>query len=273
MTRVGEGEHTSTPKPAAEPEGLRSVASALDLLECFAVDGELGVSDLARRMGVAKSTAHRLLSTLRSRGFVEQNPKTGRYRLGLHLFELGHLAQVRSTLRQVALPICQNLVRRTGLTVNLSVPDGADVVFVERIDAGRSGVELNESGRRLPAHVSSSGKALAAWNQRLAEARTEAGFPPRASNTVRTAADWEQALVEVRQRGFATSRDESYDGVSTMAVPVLDLRREAVAAVSFFGRSEDLERGQPMLLQLLQHAAGRISTDLTAARRVDAPGE
>lgn len=259
-----------TTKPAAESEGLRSVGSALDLLECFAVDGELGVSDLARRMGVAKSTAHRLLSTLRSRGFVEQNPETGRYRLGLHLYELGHLAQIRSTLRRVALPICQDLVRRTGLNVNLSVPDGADVVFVERLDAGRSGVPVNESGSRLPAHVSSSGKALAAWNTRLARARTEAGFPPRASNTVRTVADWEQALAEVRQRGYATSRDESYDGVSTMAVPVLDLRREAIAAVSFFGRTADLDRDQRALLQLLQHGAARISAELTAARRNDA---
>ncbi|OYO17240.1 IclR family transcriptional regulator [Enemella dayhoffiae] len=267
MDRQEDGWHTTTPKPATDGEGLRSVAAALDLLECFAVDGELGVSDLARRMGVAKSTAHRLLSTLRSRGFVEQSSQTGRYRLGLHLFELGHLAQVRSTLRQVALPVCQELVRRTGLTVNLSVPDGSDVVFVERIEAGPTGVGLNESGRRLPAHVSSSGKALAAWNDPLARARVEAGFPPRARNTVRSAADWEQALLEVRQRGFAISRDESYDGVTTMAVPVLDVGRESVAAVSFFGRTEDVERRQALLLQLLQHAATRISNELSTARR------
>ena len=96
---------TSTPKRAAAG-GLRSVGTALDVLECFAVDSALGVSDVARRLGVAKSTAHRVLSTLAGRGFVEQDAN-GLYRLGLHLYELGMLSHARNGLRHVALPVMQ----------------------------------------------------------------------------------------------------------------------------------------------------------------------
>ena len=71
--------------PISGSETLKSVATALDVLECFALDDELGVSDIARRLGIAKSTAHRLLSTLCSRGLTEKNPDSGQYRLGLHL--------------------------------------------------------------------------------------------------------------------------------------------------------------------------------------------
>lgn len=100
----------TTPKrahSAGQPgSGLKSVGSALDVLECFALDGELGVSDISRRLGVAKSTAHRLLQTLASRGFVEQDAESGQYRLGIHVYELGALALARNGLRHAALPAC-----------------------------------------------------------------------------------------------------------------------------------------------------------------------
>lgn len=242
------------------------MATALDLLECFATDEQLGVSDIARRLGIAKSTAHRLLSTLRTRGFIEQDPETGRYRLGLHLFELGHLAQIRSPLRVAGRPICLDLGRRTGLTVNLSMVDGADVVFIERMESAESGRQLNEWGRRLPAHVASSGKAIAAWNPGLAAARTAAGFPPRARNTVRSAPEWESVLKGVRKRGYATSSDESFEGSASVAVPIMESPREANAALSFFGRRHDMEPRLPLLVQLLQRSARRIAHDLARIR-------
>lgn len=261
----------TTPKrfgaSVAAPIGsLRSVGSALDVLECFAIDGELGVTDIARRVGCAKSTAHRLLQTLCSRGFVEHVPSSGHYRLGLHLYELGHLAQARNSFRHAALPHMQAISRATGHTINYAVADGPDVVFIERIETGSGQEILDHVGLRMPLHCTSSGKVLAAFNPEVDQARREAGFPPRARRTVRNVSDWDAALAQVRRKGFAISQDESVDDVSTIAVPVMR-RGHAVGALSAFGLTAAIVQDLDRLHRLLAQASQRIAADLDAASR------
>jgi DNA-binding IclR family transcriptional regulator len=260
---------TTTPRSSrravryTSTDGLKSVATALDLLECFAADGELGVSDIARKLGIAKSTAHRLLTTLCSRGIAEQNPETGQYRLGIHLYELGHLTQARNLLRHVALPTLSQLAQTTGHTVNLSVIDGADVVFIERLEARVDGRILDHAGRRYPSHCTSSGKAIAAYHPEAAQARRDSGFPPRVSGTLRSVGDWDRQLVEVRRRGFAVSSSETFDNVTTVAVPILDLAHRAIGAVSILGPSDEITPDIDRLARLLQMSARRISRGMS----------
>ena len=243
--------------------GLKSVGSALDVLECFAADSELGVSDIARRLGIAKSTAHRLLQTLVSRGFIEQDAQSGQYRLGLHLYELGQLAQARNALRHAALPTLRQVAHATGLTVNFAVPEGGDVVFVERIENPDGVRILGHFGRRLPAHTTSSGKIIAAFNQAAYEARIAAGFPPRASGTVRTRQDWDLAVATARRAGYAASHSESFEGTSSVAVPLIQ-RKVAVASVSVFGPSESIVPRVDRIVPVLTAAAGRIAKAASA---------
>lgn len=264
MTIADEAWCATTPRKRATDtdvtlgSGLKSVGSALDVLECFATDGELGVSDIARRLGVAKSTAHRLLQTLVSRGFVEQDHSSGLYRLGIHIYELGQLAQARNELRHAALPTLRGVAKSTGLTVNFSVPEGADVVFVERLE-NTDGVRiLGHFGRRLPAHCTSSGKVLAAFNESVYQARVAAGFPPRLSNTVRTAADWDAVVQKARSQGYAESHGESFDGASSVAVPVI-VRKVAIASVSVFGPTSQVQPAVGHLVPLLTAASRRIA--------------
>jgi len=269
---IVEHEHAwcaSTPKrfSVAELPGsgssLKSVGTALDVLECFATDGELGVSDVARRLGVAKSTAHRLLQTLLSRGFIEQDHVSGTYRLGIHLYDLGQLAQARNEVRHVAMPTLRHIARATGHTVNFAVPDGADVVFVERLENVAGVHILGHVGRRWPSHCTSTGKVIAAFNPEAYHARVEAGFPPRVSRTVRTEADWQRAIAQARKDGYAVSTSESVDGASSVAVPIL-MRRVAVAAVSVFGPTEEIAPNIDRLVPLLMAAGNRIGKSLTA---------
>ena len=243
---------------AGPTTGLRSVGAALDVLECFAIDTELGVSDIARRLGVAKSTAHRLLQTLVSRGFVEPGHIAGNYRLGLHLYELGSLAHARNELRHAALPTLRQVADTTGLSVNFAVPDGADIVFVERIEAPGGFRFIAHVGRRMHSHVTSSGKAIAAHNDESDRARRTAGFPPRAKRAIRHEADWDRCLAEVRKDGYALSLDESFEGAASVAVPVLR-HREAVAAISVFGRPDEIEPQVQRLVPLLTAASRRIA--------------
>lgn len=248
--------------PAKAQGSLRSAGTALDVLGCFAVDSELGVSDVARRLGIAKSTAHRLLQTLCSRNFIEQDPQTGLYRLGLHLYELGHLAQARNTMRHAALPHMQHIARLSGHSVNLGVPDGADVVFIERIEPL---LEEGIIGRRQSMHCTSSGKVIAAFNPSADHARRQAGFPAQAPGTVRTSGDWDQTLERVRRSGFAVSRNESFDNITSIAVPVLR-RRRAVGALSVFDKTEAITPHLDRLHVLLATAAHRISTQIDGGR-------
>lgn len=254
----------STPKSATAGPGdtLRSVNIALDVLECFATDAELGVTDVARRLGVAKSTAHRTLSVLTRRGYVEQSKATGRYRLGIHVYELGQLAQARNKLRHAALPVMRYVSDTTGLTVNLGIPDGADVVFVERMEKPGLEEHLEHMGRRLHAHCTSSGKVIAAFNPEVDRDRREAGFPPRVSRTVRSEADWERELEFARRYGFATSESESINNVSTVAVPIRNMRGLAIASLSVMGPTQQIQSDVPRLAQLLRTESRRIGRQL-----------
>jgi DNA-binding IclR family transcriptional regulator len=239
--------------------GVKSVMSALDVLDCFAFDDELGVSDIARRLGVAKSTAHRLLTSLCARGLTEQNPETSQYRLGMHLFELGQLAQHRMRLRKTALPLLEELRQVSGCTVHLAIGSGPDVLYVERLETMRGIQMMTSVGRRVPAHCTSSGKALAAFDPQLAQARRTAGFPPLTDQSIRTVANFDRALCEVRRRGIATNIGEAKVGLSSVAAPVLDVTGHAHAAISLVGPAHELSRDIGRPAQLVTVSAHRLA--------------
>lgn len=242
------------------PGGVRSVATALDLLDCFAQEEELGVSDIARRLGVSKSTAHRILTTLTAHGLTEQDEETGRYRLGLHLFELGHLASSRMRLRAVSVPLLEELRERTGWTVHLSVPVGADVVFVERLPTLRGLRAMPTRRRRWAVHATSSGKAIAAYNHDVAVARVEAGLPRFMAATITDPAAFERELEAVRRRGYATAYEESMPSLGSVAAPVLDSGRVARAAISLAGSVEEFRAAEERLARVVMAAARKLST-------------
>lgn len=239
--------------------GLKSVASALDLIDCFSEDEELGVSEAARRLGVAKSTAHRLLTTLASRGFVEQNPQTGKYRLGLHVFELGHLALARFDLRRRSVTLLEELREISGWTVHLSVASGADVLFLERLPTLRGMQVMEEFRRRWPLHATSSGKVLCAYDPEVAQRRIAAGFPIFTPKTIDNADRFRAELATIRRQGYATSSDELMHRLSSVAAPVLDPHGFARAAISITGASEEMVRQRDRQVRLITTAAARLT--------------
>ena len=255
MSVSGPG-RTTTARP--REDALKSVGSTLDVLDCFLSDDELGVSEIARALGVAKSSAHRMLSTLLSRGFVEQNPASGRYRLGLHIYELGQLSISRSRLRTAALPLMEDLRQRTGQTIHLGVADGPDVVHLERLQSRDGLTLLGTQPRRFPTHCSSTGKVLAAFDPAVAEARRRAGFPPITPNSVKSEAEWDATLAKVRRAGVAVNRDEVANGAMSVAAPIFDGTGRARAALSIVGRTEVMERSEQQLTRLVVEAARRV---------------
>jgi DNA-binding IclR family transcriptional regulator len=234
---MGDGMNEPVPDPArVAPTGsIQALATALDLLECLAGEPELGVAELGRRLGIAKSSAHRIVTTLAARGYVQRVPATRRWRLGIRLHELGELVASRSQLRDHALPLLETLRTQTGETVHLAVPEGAQMFYVERLESYHGLRFSSRVARVRPIYLTSSGKAVAAFNTAVAEAALAAGFVPRTPRTIRTPEQFLRCLAETRERGYAFSIEEDEPGLASVAAPVLDHTGVARAAISVAG--------------------------------------
>lgn len=252
----------SSTKSRTVDGGLQSVASALDVLDCFAFDEELGVTEIARRIDVAKSTAHRLLTTLAARGLVERSEEGGRYRLGTHAIALGQLALERNRIRSQALPVLHHLQHLTGATIHLSVGEGPEVIYLERLTTQNSNRVFSQVGRRLPSHCTSSGKVMAAFSPAVARARSAAGFRPMTQQSIHSVTEYRTTLEKVRQQGYATNVGEAVDGFSSVAAPVLAHDGSARAAISIVAPTENLLRDLGAGVRLVQQAAQRLTRDL-----------
>ena len=213
------------------PYFTATLAKGLDVLAALAELDEIGLSELARRLGVSGPTLFRILATLTAEGYVEKSAE-GRYRLTLKLWELGARRVGRLAVRDVARPEIERLVEELGEAAHLGVLEGDGVVIVEKLDCRQPVRVETYVGQRAPAHCSAIGKAILAFSREELLTPFLAGKLKRYSpTTVATPAAFRRELARIRERGFATNREEWRPGVCAVAVPI---RRgeEAVAALS-----------------------------------------
>jgi IclR family transcriptional regulator, acetate operon repressor len=242
--------------------GIQSVDRAISILEQLAgSEGELGVSELGRRLGVHKATASRLVSTLEGHRLVERNPLTEKVRLGFGVVHLAGSAMAGLGLIGQARPILEELGERSHETVNLAVLDGEGVLNVDQIAGTRSAVSVSWLGRRTPVHSTSNGKVLLAFAPDSERERLLAGPLPR--TTPRTIVEREKLRTEldrVRARGWATTVEELEDGLNAVAAPVFGADGTVVAAVSVAGPAFRLRPAElPRTARLVVEAADAIS--------------
>ena len=153
--------------PSDARRGLSSVASAMRLLKMFSEgEVEIGVTTLARRLGVAKSTAYRLASTLVAEGMLEQNPETEKYRLGIALFGLGALVRQRMNVSNEARPYLFDLREATNETVHLAILDRASIMYVYDLESTQAIRMRANLGERKPALCTAEGRAMLAFQPR-----------------------------------------------------------------------------------------------------------
>jgi IclR family transcriptional regulator, KDG regulon repressor len=214
---------------------LTTVQNAARLLKAFLSRDELlGPSELGRRLGLGKSTVHRLLTTLTAEGLLEQDPRTGGYRLGIVMFELGEAVRVHMDLHAAAGPVLGMLREETRETAQVGVLDRGEVVYVDRLESSHTLRLFTETGRRVPAHCSSSGKVLLAFLPERARADLLDGrpLPALTPDTITDLAALTAELAKVRARGWAEAVNEREIGVASIAAPVRDHRGDVVAAIS-----------------------------------------
>jgi DNA-binding IclR family transcriptional regulator len=207
------------------------------LLKAFSEDEvEIGISALAKRLGIAKSTAHRLAATLVAEGMLEQNDDSGKYRLGVALFRLGALVRRRMEVSNEARPYLYALRETVNESVHLAILDGAEIMYVYNLESAHAIRSRSDLGVRKPAHSTAEGQALLAFQPPEVIAHVMAsGLHAHTPNTVTSPERFLKALAAVRQRGCAIEDEESEIGMVCVAAPIRDDSGAVVAALGIAG--------------------------------------
>ncbi|MEX1169266.1 MAG: IclR family transcriptional regulator [Chloroflexota bacterium] len=216
---------------------VQSIERAFAVLGTLA-DGPIGVTEVAERTSLPKSTAARLLASLAREGVVEQVPGDTRYRLGGRLATLAAGVLPTRSLARLARPALADLATEVGEASGLSVPDGDLVHYVEQVDSPNPVSVRDWTGSRLPMHAVSSGQVLLAFRPPAALERYLE--QPLERFTEMTLVDPDALRVRLRdvhRDGFAWAREEFDRGISSVAAPIADASGEVVAAVHLHGPS------------------------------------
>jgi DNA-binding IclR family transcriptional regulator len=253
------------PRPAYSAP---AVDGALSILETLGSVSQMGVSELAKKLGLSKGSVYRLLATLVRRGYVEKAAHSDRYQLTYRLYAVGSRAADRLGLREVAQPIMERLRSETGETVNLGVLDGFRTVSIHLVESARPlSIHMRIGG--VSAHATSTGKILLSSLEPAELARRLAGrrLERITDRTIRSRAALAAELARVRAQGFAVDDEECSLGLRCVGAPIRDHKGAVVAALSVVAPCQRLTADAlPGMVAMLRAAAREIS------RRLGWPG-
>jgi IclR family KDG regulon transcriptional repressor len=211
---------------------VRAVERALDILLCFAgTETELGLSDIAKRLGLHKSTVHRLLASLESKGFIRRHPQTEKYRLGWSVLELVSNIYQSDDLTSIVLPEMTRLRDQLGETISLYILTGKERIRIQAVESNQPVRRVANIGKRLPLHVGASGKVLLAYSpELLEELLQDPTWPPEQNRD-----EFLAALQTVRDLGYAVSIEEREAGAAAVSSPIFSRGGKIAAALSVSG--------------------------------------
>jgi DNA-binding IclR family transcriptional regulator len=225
-------------KIGGSPYQVQVLDRALSILEILSSDGaEFAPAEVSEQLGLHKSTTHRLLAVLERHRLVWRNPQTGKYRLGLKLFELGSKAVAQLDLRERVRPYLERLVLKTGETAHLCILNDGEMLSLANVESPRTLRTPSTVGRRTPLHCTSVGKALLAF---LPEGEAESLIKERelrayTGKTITKLARLKSEWRLVRERGYAVDDEEIEDGMRCIGAPVRDYSGRVIAAISIAG--------------------------------------
>lgn len=227
---------------ADRADATTAAGKLLAILDAFGAEqSDYTLTELARRAGLPKSTAHRILGMLEAWRGVERTT-TGRYRLGVKLFELGGLVQDRLRLRETALPFMEDLLSASRETVHLAKLDGTDVLYIERLVSHRSVRTPSRVAGRVPAACTAVGKAILAFSPpEAARSVLAAGLPRLTPYSIADPNTFGEALERIRRTGVSFDREEASLGLSCVAAPIFVPGGAVVAAVSVSGATDRMD--------------------------------
>lgn len=246
---------------------IQAVSHALDLLEQFHDDvDELGVTELSKRLKLHKNNVFRLLATLESRGYIEQNKATENYRLGLKALELGQTFIKQMGLLRQAKPILENMRSECNETCYVAIFKEGHVVYLDMAETDMTVRVVSRVGSRLPAYCTASGKVHLAFmsEDEIDEILPEQDFKTFTATTIKNRAELRNELKQVAEQGYAVDLEELDLGVHCIAAPIRDYTRRIVGAISISGPTMRLstERIKNELVPLVLKSSEELSTRL-----------
>ena len=212
----------------------RSVIKALEIIELLDSDGALGVTEIANRLSLDKSSVFRALNTLKSKHYVRQDPDTLKYSNSYKLFEMGHNVVRETGLPKMAYRFMRQLAREVSGAVSLGIRDGLKAVYIDKIESDATVRASMKIGQSLPLYCTGMGKALLAFlpQEQLDEILPFLTFEPSTPQTHTNLDDFLADLREVRQRGYGVDDEEHIPGLFCLAAPVFDAGGRPIAAIS-----------------------------------------
>ncbi|MBV9251935.1 MAG: IclR family transcriptional regulator [Acetobacteraceae bacterium] len=261
------------PKPSAETraakgepsQNLKSLFKIIDILECFStVDRELSVSEIARRANLPKSTAHRILDSLRAVGLLEQEGNRDRYHLGLKLFEFGSTALANMRLHREARPFIESLSKLSGEAVHLCVFNGTHMLLVKKSERASSPQNTLTTMEASTCHSTGVGKAtLAFQSEAVIDKVVRLGLTPHTPSTITDPHRLREELALIRERAYAIDNGEHDMGVRCVAAPIRNASGRVFAAISVSGPSKRItDQRITALATLVKTHAALISAQL-----------
>jgi IclR family acetate operon transcriptional repressor len=251
---------------ADNPYIVQPVLKAIRLLEAVGWKAhDVTLTEIARELGLPKTTAFRYLQTLAAAGFLRHDVAADRYGIGPRVRMFAQSEKSLSRLRRVAMPEMERLVETFNETVNLAVSSGFDVVYVEMIHGNRTTRTQARIGEHHPIHSTALGKAILAFLP-PAERSTLLDWPlgEMTSRTIRSRATLSRQLAEAQELGYSIERQENEEGFSCIGVPIFDTESYPLAALSLSVPDKRLTSVLPEAVAALEAATRSISTQMSA---------
>ncbi|MCR9257744.1 MAG: IclR family transcriptional regulator [Alphaproteobacteria bacterium] len=225
-----------------EPTTVQALDRGLQLLSLLSKEQRATLTELALRVGMPPSSAHRLLMTLQHHGFAEFDENTQEWMIGIEAFRTGSAYLKRTGLMEASHDIMRNLMETTGETANLAIADSGDVVFISQVESHNPIRAFFRSGTRSHMHASGIGKALLAEmsQQEVEQLLQKKGLPEFTDKTLTKPDRLFDDLAQTRARGWSFDDEERYTGMRCVAAPVFNAYGEAVAGISVSGPTSRL---------------------------------
>jgi DNA-binding IclR family transcriptional regulator len=244
---------------------IKSIGKSLDLLELISDNKkEMGITEISKELHMGISTVHRILTTLKCRGYIIQNQQTLKYALGIKLFILGCKVQSTMNLVNLVTPFLQKLSKKTNEGINFAILEDREAVCLSKIESPevlRTDIKI---GARLPAHCTAVGKAILAFlpegKLTMLYGKDNKNLNAPTINSISSVMELKKCLEKIKKDGYATDKEEFQIGINCLGVPILNNEGISIAGISVTGPSSRFNRSE---IKKLKNTLISISKDIS----------